>query len=344
MPLRAAIATDIGVVRTENQDRAVIARGRTGSGATFVVAALADGIGGMSEGALCASIALSELLAKTLRYANEGSTPEASLEKAVQDANALVHSQSHLRGGTTLVALLTIEGHLPVWASIGDSRLYRATNAELVQLSKDDTIAGQLDRRTDISTEQSKLLQFVGMGDDVEVRIHSTESAPDATAILTTDGVHFLERSGGVLGLVVQNAPDTGTCARRLIELSRWAGGPDNASAVVIPLRQDLHDQLIPSGCMDIWDSFGEIRVSEPLPVPPEADEARSPNRTNDSGHGPQARVTPSEAPRVSNSGENTSKQKEKRQPKRRKKAAKKTASRPAKAPQVQLQFSDKDD
>jgi len=50
-PLVAAIASEIGSVREENQDRAVIARGWSSQGQDYSVIAVADGIGGMRDGA-----------------------------------------------------------------------------------------------------------------------------------------------------------------------------------------------------------------------------------------------------------------------------------------------------
>ncbi|WP_161556517.1 PP2C family protein-serine/threonine phosphatase [Xanthomonas dyei] len=260
-PLAAAAATDTGTVRRDNQDRVAVARGRTGDGLKFAIAAVADGIGGMKEGAWCASNALAELLSSVFCYLQDGDSSKTCLEQAVRDANDLVHFQSGLTGGTTLVALLIVEGSPPCWTSVGDSRLYLVTD-KLVQLSKDDTIAGQLGRRANIALEQSKLLQFVGVGEQLEIYVENVFADQEDTALLTTDGVHFLERSGGVFDLVVHNSPDVGTCVKRLTELARWAGGPDNASAVAIPLFHDFSEFPILPHSLEVWDAFGELRIS----------------------------------------------------------------------------------
>src|SRR5262245_7872269 len=54
----AAIASDIGNERSQNQDRVAIARGSDMSGSPFVLCALSDGIGGMKDGELCAAMTL----------------------------------------------------------------------------------------------------------------------------------------------------------------------------------------------------------------------------------------------------------------------------------------------
>ena len=58
----AAVATEVGGVRADNQDRVAIARIRDRTGRTFVVAGLADGIGGMRDGAECAAMANGRLI------------------------------------------------------------------------------------------------------------------------------------------------------------------------------------------------------------------------------------------------------------------------------------------
>ena len=312
------------------------------AGHAFAIAAIADGIGGMKEGASCASHALAELFASAFRYAQRGEPPEMCLEWAVRDANGLVHSQSRLNGGTTLVALLTVEEEGAYWTSVGDSRLYRASGAELVQLSKDDTIAGQLGRRVDIALEQSKLLQFVGIGEPLEIRVEQVDAGADDMALLTTDGVHFLERSGGVFGLVVHNSQDVGACVRRLTELARWAGGPDNASALAIPFFPDLGKHPIPPHCLDVWDPFGEIRIVEQRgSAEPTEQPSRITSKTQPAAIEPRdadSKETPAEAPVAVPSSQKAER------PKRKRKSRKKTDLLGGKAPQVQLHFSGKDD
>lgn len=263
MPLGAALGSETGIVREENQDRVAIARGRDGAGRPFAIAAIADGIGGMKAGAGCASDAMAAMFASIFRNSQRNYIPEAWLENAFLDANNFVYSKYKRSGGTTLVVLLLIEGCGGFWASIGDSRLYLASDYELTQLSKDDTIAGQLGKRPELTIEQSKLLQFIGIGDPLELKVEPVKAGVNALAYLTTDGVHFLERSGGVFEAVIHHAPDPGACVRRLTELSRWAGGPDNASALVVPVFPDFDISSVPSHCLDVWDPFGEIRIAE---------------------------------------------------------------------------------
>ena len=261
-PLFGALATDIGLVRENNQDRVAVLRSRDYSGQTFAVAAVADGIGGMRDGALCASIAIGHLFGKIVELGQAGGEVDQWLKGAVSHSNAVVYDEFHGAGGSTLVVLLIHESGKVFWSSVGDSRVYLASNGELTQLSTDDTIAGQLKRSSDPSHEQSKLLQFIGIGEGLEVHLGDIPSSKGSKAILTSDGVHYLaSAAAGSLNAIVTHSPDVATCVRRLIDLSRWCGGPDNASVVALPLDFNFSNDPAPNDrCIEVWDSFGEVR------------------------------------------------------------------------------------
>lgn len=261
--LAAAIASEIGNVRDENQDRAAIARGRDRQGQDYAVVAVADGIGGMRDGATCAAATLGTFLAAVHQHAQSGSgSSEEWMRRAVNAANQVVFGRFRGDGGSTLVALLVRPGQQPCWLSVGDSRVYRSAGKDLTQVSVDDTIAGQLGKSPDAAFEQSKLLQFIGMGDELEPHIAEFDGDPVDTVILTTDGVHFLARAPGWLGQIVGNAADPGVCVKRLVDLAKWCGGPDNATVAMIELSADREPESRPPyPCFEVWDAFGELQV-----------------------------------------------------------------------------------
>lgn len=263
IPLAAAVASEIGNVRNENQDRAIVANGWDIDGNRFAVAAVADGIGGMRDGAACAALALGTFVAVLNQAARTGSFgSEDLLHRAVFAANDAVHSKFRNEGGSTLVAVLIRPNYPAVWLSVGDSRVYVTSGNSLVQVSVDDTIAGQLGKKEDAEIEQSKLLQFIGMGSDLEPHIEKIYGDPDSSVILTTDGVHYLDKSPGWLGRIVFNSPNPGVCVKRLVELASWCGGPDNATVAVIPMNSSWGLDVKSSyDCLEVWDSFGELQL-----------------------------------------------------------------------------------
>ncbi len=268
-PLAAALATDVGKIRQENQDRVAIARGRDLLGRPFAIAAVADGIGGMQQGAECAAQTLGSLIATIASEAMASIDSHQWLLRGIHQANGDVYARMRGEGGATISATL-ISGHKSIhWANVGDSRVYSTYGSSLKQISIDDTIAGQLGRYGEAGFDQSKLIQFIGIGKPLEAEVSDFPLHAGASIFLTTDGVHFLD-STPWFSQLIKHAPDPGVCVRRLVELSRWCGGPDNATIAMLSFGDDINEGM-PNvdGCIEIWDPFGELQlIVDPLRQP----------------------------------------------------------------------------
>lgn len=266
--LSAALASDVGNVREDNQDRAAAIRGRDQRGREYVLVAVADGIGGMQDGATCAAMAIAAFVAaidRLVQTAGISNRPDDLLREGAHAANEEVFSKFRASGGSTLVALLLIPGLRPYWLSIGDSRVYCMDDKALIQTSIDDTIAGQLGKNPEDSSEQSRLLQFVGMGPDLEPHVAIVDAESIDAVILTTDGVHFLSSSPGWMSQIVRHSPDPGICVKRLIDLAKWCGGPDNASVAMISLPVETQTETkLDYPCLEVWDAYGELQLISP--------------------------------------------------------------------------------
>lgn len=254
----AALASDIGSVREENQDRVAIVRGRDHQGQPFILAMLADGMGGMKAGAECAALTLGAFIDSLVTDARiSKDAPGEWLIRGAHRANKAVHSKFAGEGGSTLVAALLMEGVAPHWLSVGDSRAYQAGLGHLRQLSLDDTLEGQLGKAS--AGRSRDLLQFIGIGDALEPHIGAM-SSDSATILLTSDGVHFI--NADLLAKVIYHAPNLGYCANRLTDLAKMLGGPDNASVVAVSfnaLKVNVETHI--SGVYEVWDPFGELQV-----------------------------------------------------------------------------------
>ena len=68
--LPMAIATDMGLVRKENQDRAAILRVQLTEDMPTIIAVVCDGMGGMTDGAICSSLAISTFLSGYIQNIN----------------------------------------------------------------------------------------------------------------------------------------------------------------------------------------------------------------------------------------------------------------------------------
>lgn len=272
--LRGAIASEIGNVRDENQDRAIVFKCQDANGVQCAVAAVADGIGGMKEGAKCASLAIASFASAFCElgfHAGVSSTEhflKERLQRATMLSNEAVFKEFQGKGGSTFVAVLLVSDKAPLWVSAGDSRIYLQTDREIKCLTVDDTIAGQLNKSGRISPEHSKILQFVGMGEDFEPHVGKVTNASAGRLVLTTDGVHYLEEGSEWFHNVMRNAPDTPAIAQRLISVAKWCGGPDNATLGIVEFPLELSVRETVDHALQVWDAFGELHIQLRLPRP----------------------------------------------------------------------------
>lgn len=261
-PLRGAIASEIGNVRSDNQDKAIAFKGVDAHGRDYAVAVVADGIGGMNDGAACAALAIASFSSAICELPQiDSSSPTARMIQAANFANEAVYRDYLGRGGSTLVAVLFTSGTPPIWVSAGDSRIYLHSGHALKLLTTDDTIAGQLNRGGRVPAEHSKILQFVGMGKGLEPHVGDVKEALEGQLILTTDGVHYLEEDSEWFKSIIHNAPDAGTTAKRLVDVAKWCGGPDNATLACVGFPFQPSERHAGGDGVQIWDAFGELDI-----------------------------------------------------------------------------------
>ncbi|MFK0333899.1 PP2C family protein-serine/threonine phosphatase [Rhizobium sp. NPDC090275] len=269
----AILASDIGLQREENQDRIAALRVSARQGSQPIVAVvIADGMGGMRDGAKCATLAVASFFHALVRHRHQGLEQRAAA--AISHANDTVHAFAEGRGGATFSALLFDAGVPPVIINLGDSRIYACGKGVKVErLTVDDSLEEA------VGGHGRELLQFVGMGNGMRPHIRAVPSNVTELA-LTTDGIHYVEAQ--TLASVLFNAPDPKAAADRLSALARWCGGHDNASIALI----DLPALSIPpgrsqDGGVQIWDPFGTMAIGwvrefseAPRPQPVGAPEA----------------------------------------------------------------------
>lgn len=262
-PIFSAMASDIGVGRDENQDRAALVRSVDYEGEPYTLVLISDGMGGMKDGGVCAASAMAAFLASFFIRSKTRSKHSEWLLGAALDANRAVFDQYFGRGGATLSVLFLRPDGSGGILNVGDTRVYGCDGASLMQLTVDDTLAGQLGDKLGTLKVRNELLQFVGMGEDLDPHYLSFMSSGLKSFILTTDGVHYLDN--GLMRDLVVNAEDVGVAARRLVEVAKWCGGRDNCSSVIISVEQPvvfLSSDDLDNGLCEIWDSFGDLQIS----------------------------------------------------------------------------------
>lgn len=231
--LRFGSATDIGLVRTNNEDRYLVAE---------PLFAVADGMGGHAAGEVASATAV-----ETLREAFTDHTP-TGLAAAARAANRAVWEEAQaspdLRGmGTTLVALALVgdPGHEQLAAAnVGDSRLYRLHDGELSQLTSDHSLVGQLVASGALTPEEAEvhprrnvLTRALGVDPEVDVDLVTVEVEQGDRYLLCSDGLPR-ELSDDQMASLLRRLADPDEAARELVSQARTHGGSDNVTVVVI--------------------------------------------------------------------------------------------------------------
>lgn len=232
--VRSGSATDVGRVRTVNEDRVL---------ESLTLFAVADGMGGHAGGEVAARTAIESLQAGFAR----NPTTDGLLE-AVREANRAVWERSlrdaQVRGmGTTLTAAALVGGNGQdrlALVNVGDSRAYRFRRGELVQLTTDHSVAEELVTRGELTAAEAAvhphrhiLTRALGVGPEVEV---------DAWEVLPAQGDRFLLCSDGLtnevaperIASVLASTPDPRQAAEVLVRTANEHGGSDNITVVVV--------------------------------------------------------------------------------------------------------------
>ncbi|MCY0877909.1 MAG: protein phosphatase 2C domain-containing protein [Firmicutes bacterium] len=234
-----------GLRRPNNED-AYLIRPLADDG---VLVAVADGVGGGPAGQEASRLAL-----ETLDGAVAGKVTDiALLASAVSLANRRIYESSQrddaLAGmGTTLTSAVIFPHRLLV-AHVGDSRAYQLGEEQLVRLTVDHSLAGEMEALGELSAEEAQnhpnrhvLTRVVGPFDHVRIDVTDLPWTARDRLLLCTDGL-----------TAVLSDHDIWESSRRfsgwdlvdsLIALALERGGPDNITVVLaesVPEQGDSH-------------------------------------------------------------------------------------------------------
>lgn len=252
-----SIGTRTGAERKSNQDRALVARfGDVRSGPVDVFVTC-DGMGGMVEGGSCAEQGIAGFLLALARLMLGGLHVTSALQESVQEANRRIFARYNAEGGTTLAAIVSHRGSVTA-ACVGDTRLMLVRNdGSSVQLSRDDTMGGALDAlghvRVERTPEHDRLVQFVGMGRDLQPHVFPVADLHACRfLVLTTDGAYRL--GGELVPSVSRHAVSPKQIVDRVLRMAEWLGGSDDATLIAVTghsLRSAATTE--PDGLLRIW-------------------------------------------------------------------------------------------
>ena len=232
--LRSGSATDVGLVRSSNQDLAL---------ETSSLFAVADGMGGHAGGEVASRVAIDALTAAFGRQPTG-----VGLREAVVSANTAVWERSlertELRGmGTTLTAVALVdEGGRDVLAlvNVGDSRSYRFHDRELTQVTHDHSLAEEMVQNGELTSAEAMvhphrhiLTRALGVSPDVDVDLWRIRPTRGDRFLLCSDGLTN-ELGDSQIIEILATVAEPQDAADLLVRAARTHGGSDNITAVVV--------------------------------------------------------------------------------------------------------------
>ncbi|MFT5497515.1 MAG: serine/threonine protein phosphatase PrpC [Kiritimatiellia bacterium] len=241
--MRATGKTDVGRVRSENQDTLIMLP-------SFGVFGVADGIGGRPGGG-AASVAVEQCLRKAV---DELPRPDAiqSLDGRVRflihhlcRVNRWLFDVSTKSLSVAPMTTLTLFCQDPASASgiilhLGDSLAGLSGPNGFRQLNRMHNLEEDADDNDDPTLSRSVLTRWLGMEQVPDFELTPFDISQDDQLLLCTDGV-YRELTPQEIHRVINEALDPTQAVDRLVDYSNQAGGRDNISVVLVQPEKFSH-------------------------------------------------------------------------------------------------------
>jgi serine/threonine protein phosphatase PrpC len=221
--------TDLGRQRQGNEDNLFV------QVPLFVVA---DGMGGAQAGEVA-----SEMAVRSFGSGLPDGSPAEALVQVVEQANRAIHDRSRsdekTRGmGTTVTAAYVGESEVTI-AHVGDSRAYVLRDGELIRLTKDHSLVGELVARGKLTEEQAEMhpqrsviTRALWSEPDVDIDVHVYQARAGDLFLLNSDGLTSMVPEARVKP-IIENAGSLADAGRELIAAANEAGGRDNITVIL---------------------------------------------------------------------------------------------------------------
>lgn len=232
--------SDVGRVRSENQDACGEARDDEGN----LLLIVADGMGGHQGGSTASRLCIE---AACREFRSSHSPLDERMRRALELANVEVHEaagrDAGLEGmGTTSVAIAIAPDGAAFVAWVGDSRGYRLRDGRLERISEDHSWVAEAVRMGAITAEEAEthprknqLLRCIGADPQVEVDVRPLDVRAGDRFLLCSDGL-WGELPEPDLAAVL-GYEDPPSAVRTLVDRANDHGGPDNITVQILWIR-----------------------------------------------------------------------------------------------------------
>jgi serine/threonine protein phosphatase PrpC len=205
--------------------------------------AVADGMGGAQAGEVASKMAVD-----SFDGGMPGGSPAEALVQIIESANRAIHDRSRTDArtagmGTTVTAAYVGEQDVTI-AHVGDSRAYVLRNGDLIRLTRDHSLVGELVLRGKLTEEQAEMhpqrsviTRALGSEPDVEVDVHVYPARAGDVFMLNSDGLTSMVPEARVKE-ILEGASSLDQAGRELIAAANDAGGRDNITVILFRLEE----------------------------------------------------------------------------------------------------------
>jgi serine/threonine protein phosphatase PrpC len=237
--------TDIGCRRLTNEDAGGYFESMRSPGTFMFI--VADGVAGRAAGDVASNLAVRA--AGEFFVQGDCQDLRQAVATTMQAANLAVYREAQndpvREGMATVCTLAIIRAPAVAIGHVGDCRAYLSRDQRIVQLTDDHTLACDHARRNEVLPPGKQhlgnvLTRWLGKAPTVEMDVVDGITIDDQeSVVLCSDGLYKVVRDEEILAAVSMHLPET--ACKRLVNLARERGGPDNIAIRVARLDRDQH-------------------------------------------------------------------------------------------------------
>ncbi|KAG1707573.1 Serine/threonine-protein kinase PrkC [Nymphon striatum] len=212
-----------------------------------IAVAIADGMSGSDGGKEASQVSVNQFLSDYYGTPESWTVKQAAT-KILTALNTWLYSQGQEKYGTakgmvTTFSALVLKSQTVHMFHVGDSRIYRLRDNDLVQMTRD--------HRVWITNDRDYLSRAIGIDTHLEIDYRASAVQEGDVYLLTTDGVHDFVSDKEIQEVIESNKGDPQKATENLIKAAKQNDSNDNISAQFVkidvlpePDKTEFYEQL----------------------------------------------------------------------------------------------------
>ena len=212
-----------------------------------ITIAIADGMSGSDGGKEASQVSISQFL-DDYYGTPESWTVKQAATKILTALNTWLYSQGQQKYGSakgmvTTFSALVLKSQTAHMFHVGDSRIYRLRDKNLVQMTRD--------HRVWISNDRDYLSRAMGIDTHLEIDYRASTAQEGDIYLLTTDGVHDFVSDKEIKEIIEANQDDLQALTDKIVDAASANESNDNISALAQkvkslpePDKTEFYEQL----------------------------------------------------------------------------------------------------